>query len=186
MSNQQSCGEPPQCPNCGSYYIQIDDPNYRQPTYQMTFWPPLRCPTSVIIKLLNKNAHMPEKKSLNAAAYDLYASEGTIIAPGETKVVSTGLSMEIPIGFKGEIYSRSGLACKGIFVANQPGKIDSDYRGEIKVILFNSSSSTFYVHSGDRIAQFEINEVVPIMFHQQRNLSETERGEGGLGSTGVK
>jgi dUTP pyrophosphatase len=91
--------------------------------------------------------------------------------------------MEIPKGWKGEIYSRSGLASKGIFVGNSPGKIDSDYRGEIKVIIHNTRREIVGIHAGDRIAQFEINPVHDIEW-EEGELDETDRGEGGFGSTG--
>ena len=132
---------------------------------------------------LSHNAQIPTKATEGSAAYDLYATENVYIPHGETAVVSTGLSMEIPEGWKGEIYSRSGLASKGIFVANSPGKIDSDYRGEIKVILHNTRREIVGIHSGERIAQFEINPVHPIDW-EEGELTDTERGEGGLGSTG--
>jgi dUTP pyrophosphatase len=132
---------------------------------------------------LSRNAQIPTKATQGSAAYDLYATENVYIPHGETAVVSTGLSMEIPEGWKGEIYSRSGLASKGIFVANSPGKIDSDYRGEIKVILHNTRREIVGIHSGERIAQFEINPVHPIDWEEEE-LTDTERGEGGLGSTG--
>jgi dUTP pyrophosphatase len=140
--------------------------------------------TFVNIKLLTPDAKIPTKKTIGAAAYDLYSSEDTSINPNETKAIATGLVMEIPFGFKGEIYSRSGLSLQGITVANQPGKIDSDYRGEVRVILRNSSPLTFNIQQGDRIAQFEVNKVLSIAFKASDTMSITERGEHGLGSTG--
>lgn len=132
---------------------------------------------------LSPNAKIPTKATEGSAAYDLYATEGVYIPHGETMVVSTGLAMEIPEGWKGEVYSRSGLASKGIFVANSPGKIDSDYRGEIKVILHNTRREIVGIHAGDRIAQFEVNPVYSIEWEESA-LTDTERGEGGFGSTG--
>jgi len=132
---------------------------------------------------LSRNAQIPTKATQGSAAYDLYATENVYIPHGETAVVSTGLSMQIPDGWKGEIYSRSGLASKGIFVANSPGKIDSDYRGEIKVILHNTRREIVGIHAGERIAQFEINPVYPIDW-EEGELTDTDRGEGGFGSTG--
>jgi dUTP pyrophosphatase len=138
----------------------------------------------VNIKLVSPDAKLPSKKTWGAAAYDIYSSEDTFIKPDETKLIGTGLIMEIPYGYKGEIYSRSGLALKGIVVANQPGKIDSDYRGEVKVILRNSGHLTFEIRKGDRIAQFEVNRVLAISFKSTDELSTTERGDQGFGSTG--
>ena len=132
---------------------------------------------------LSGKAQLPSKATDGAAAYDLYAVENVYIPHGETAVVSTGIAMEIPEGWKGEIYSRSGLASKGIFVANSPGKIDSDYRGEIKVILHNTRREIVGIHAGDRIAQFEVNPIHTIEW-EESVLTDTDRGEGGLGSTG--
>lgn len=133
---------------------------------------------------LTDNAQIPQRATEGSAAYDLHATENVYIPHGETAVVSTGLAMEIPDGWKGEVYSRSGLASRGIFVANSPGKIDSDYRGEIKVILYNTRREIVGIHAGDRVAQFEINPVHDIEWEEQETLEDTERGSGGLGSTG--
>ena len=138
----------------------------------------------VKIKKLNPDANLPEKKSLKAAAFDLYSAVDVGIPAGKTRVVSTGLAMDIPEGFKGEIYSRSGLASKGVIVANQPGKIDSDYRGEIKVILHNLGDTTYAISRGDRIAQFEVNPVQHLTFVAVKELNTTDRGINGFGSTG--
>ena len=141
----------------------------------------------VRFKKLCPYARLPQKKSFGAAAYDLYYpySDPLILYSNDMRVVSTGLSMEIPEGWKGEIYSRSGLASRGIFVVNQPGKIDSDYRGEIKVLLYNSSSTEVTLVKGARIAQFELNPVYDFEWREADELSDSERGNGGLGSTGV-
>jgi len=137
----------------------------------------------VIYTKLSKNAKIPQRATEGSAAFDLHSVENVFIPHGETALVSTGLSMEIPKGWKGEIYSRSGLASKGIFVGNSPGKIDSDYRGEIKVIIHNTRREIVGIHAGDRIAQFEINPVHDIEW-EEGELDETDRGEGGFGSTG--
>lgn len=134
---------------------------------------------------LSPDAKIPTKKTAGAAAYDLYATENVYIPRGETALVGTGLAMEIPQGWKGEIYARSGLSSQGIFVVNSPGKIDSDYRGEIKVILHNTRPEIVSFHRGDRIAQFEINPVHDIEFEESDELEQTDRGGRGLGSTGV-
>ena len=134
---------------------------------------------------LHPNAITPTKGTERAAAYDLYAIEDAYIPIGETVMVGTGLALEIPEGWKGEIYSRSGLASQGIVVANSPGKIDSDYRGEIKVIIRNSRNTELVgIKIGDRIAQFEINPVHSIEFEESENLDFTTRGGQGFGSTG--
>ena len=138
----------------------------------------------VKIKKIASSAKLPEKKSQGAAAWDLYASEFKVIPKKKVGLVSLGIAMEGPRGWKGEIYSRSGLASKGIWVANQPGKIDSDYRGEIKVILYNNTHNDFFVDVGDRIAQFEINKVNDITWEEIEDLSSTKRSDKGFGSTG--
>ena len=142
---------------------------------------------TVKFKKLCEGARIPQKKTAGAAAYDIYYpyKEAVTIYPGDLRIVSTGLAMEIPEGWKGEIYSRSGLASKGIFVVNQPGKIDSDYRGEIKILLYNSSHSEITLIKGARIAQFELNPVYDFEWSEVDELSDSERGDGGLGSTGV-
>ena len=132
---------------------------------------------------LTDNAQIPQRATEGSAAYDLHSVENVYIPHGEVAVVATGLSMEIPEGWKGEVYSRSGLASRGIFVANSPGKIDSDYRGEIKVILYNTRKEVVGISAGDRIAQFEVNPVYSIEWEESA-LTDTERGEGGFGSTG--
>ena len=134
---------------------------------------------------LHPDAQVPHRASDGAAAYDLYSMENVYIPPGETTVVSTGIAIQIPKGWKGEIYSRSGLAARGILVANSPGKIDSDYRGEIKVILHNTRKELVGIQYKDRIAQFEINPVHGIEWEVAEDLELTQRGEGGFGSTGA-
>jgi dUTP pyrophosphatase len=117
---------------------------------------------------INNSAIVPSKGSKDAAAYDLYSIDNTWICINEVRKIRTGIIMEIPEGFKGEIYSRSGLASKGIIVANQPGKIDSDYRGEIMVLLscISKENSPYVIRKGDRIAQFEIQKVEDIIFEE--------------------
>ena len=141
---------------------------------------------TVKFKKLCPGATIPQKKTVGAAAYDIYYpyQEAVTIYPGDLRIVSTGLAMEIPEGWKGEVYSRSGLASKGIFVVNQPGKIDSDYRGEIKILLYNSSHSEITLVKGARIAQFELNPVYDFEWREVDELSVTERNHAGLGSTG--
>ena len=138
----------------------------------------------VKIKLLTRSALVPVKKSSDAAAYDIFSNETLTLPPRMVTTIRTGIVLEIPRGWKGEIYSRSGLALKGVVVANQPGKIDSDYRGPIQILLLNWTSSYISIERGDRIAQLEINPVYGVDFVEVDELSKTDRGEGGLGSTG--
>ena len=147
--------------------------------------PNMKTPT-VKFKKLYAGAKVPEKKTFGAAAYDIYypRPESVTFTPKSHKLISTGLAMEIPEGWKGEIYSRSGLASRGIFVINQPGKIDSDYRGEIKILLYNSSHDEITLVKGARIAQFELNPVYDFDWKEVDELSVTERNYAGLGSTG--
>ena len=133
---------------------------------------------------MHPDAQLPSKGSDGAAAYDLYSMENVYIPPGEIAIVNTGIAMQIPKGWKGEIYSRSGMAAKGILVANSPGKIDSDYRGEVNVILYNSRNELVGIQSKDRIAQFEINPTHDIEWVKATDLELTSRGDKGFGSTG--
>lgn len=144
---------------------------------------------SLIIKTkrLHKDARIPRRATEGAAAVDLSAAHVAHIAPGTTGVVKVGLAVELPTYTVGLICSRSGLAAKhGVFVLNAPGAIDEDYRGELAVILHNAGREPFTVYPGDRIAQFMVLEIAPIEFEEVEELGNTERGEGGLGSTGVK
>lgn len=146
-------------------------------------------PNNTDIKIkLTKNASVPEYATSGAAAVDLRAAneEDITIAPSERKLIPTGLAMSIPQGIVGIIAARSGLACKkGIALSNSIGVIDSDYRGEIGVSLFNTSSEPFTVSFGDRIAQMMFIPVAKASFTVCDSLDETDRGEGGFGSTGV-
>jgi len=137
-------------------------------------------------KKIHPKAILPTKATKGAAAYDLYAVESAYIPVGETLAIGTGIVLEIPEGWKGEIYSRSGLASQGVVVANAPGKIDCDYRGEIKILIRNERTEGLVgIKTGDRIAQFEISQTFSIEFEEVRTLSSTQRDGGGLGSTGV-
>lgn len=136
----------------------------------------------------SKGAVIPEYKTKGAAGADLCAllDAPLTIPAGKFAMVPTGLFFEIPEGYEVQVRPRSGLAAKnGITVLNTPGTIDSDYRGEIKVILINLGSSDFTINSGDRIAQMIIAPVIQASFSIVENLSNTERGSGGFGSTGV-
>ena len=143
---------------------------------------------NVRIKKLNENAIIPTYGSPFAAGADLYAcTDGKVdIAPHETKLIHTGVAMEIPTGFAGLIYARSGIASKrGLAPANKVGVVDSDYRGELMVALLNHGTEPQTVFPNDRIAQFVILPVVVADFVLSDNLDETTRGQGGFGSTGV-
>lgn len=141
----------------------------------------------VRIKKLSPNAIVPTYGSLYSAGADLYACEDApvSIAPGETKLIHTGLSFEIPEYFAGLIYARSGLATKkGLAPANKVGVIDSDYRGEVMVSLYNQSGSVQTVEPGERLAQMVITPFLKAEFIEADELSDTVRGAGGFGSTG--
>lgn len=145
--------------------------------------------TNVNIKKLNPNATIPTYGSEYAAGADLYAciEESLTIAPGETVLVKTGLAMELPIGYAGLIYARSGLASKrGLAPANKVGVIDSDYRGEVMVALHNHSNIAQSIEPNERIAQLVITPYIKGIFSETDDLSDTVRGEGGFGSTGKK
>ena len=143
----------------------------------------------ISVKKLDERAVLPTYGSEFAAGADLYAvaDEELVFAPGETKFVKTGLAMEIPVGYAGLIYARSGLACKrGLAPANKVGVVDSDYRGEVMVALHNHSAVEQRVAPGERIAQLVIAPFLKASFVQADELEDTARGEGGFGSTGRK
>lgn len=144
---------------------------------------------NVKIKKLNENAVIPTYGSPYAAGADLYAciDEDTVILPGETKLIKTGLAIELPIGYAAFIYARSGLASKrGLAPANKVGVVDCDYRGEIMVALHNHSLTEQSVSPGERIAQMVIAPYITAEFQVVDTLSDTVRGEGGFGSTGTR
>ncbi len=141
----------------------------------------------VAVKKLKDGAVLPVYSSQEAAGADLHAclEQDVVIAPGESAFIPTGLAMEIPIGYAGLIYARSGLACKrDLAPANKVGVIDSDYRGEFVVVLHNHGSSKQIISHGDRIAQLVITPVLTVDFTETDELSDTERSNGGFGSTG--
>ncbi len=143
----------------------------------------------VKIKKLNENAVVPTYGSKFSAGADLYAciDEDVSINPGETQLVPTGIALEIPEGYAGLVYARSGLASKkGLAPANKVGVIDADYRGQVFVALHNHSQAAQTVAAGERIAQLVIAPFLKADFEETDELSETVRGEGGFGSTGNK
>jgi len=145
--------------------------------------------TPLKIKIINKSGHaLPEYKTPQAAGVDLMAaiSEEITLFPLQRRLIDTGLFLELPLGYEAQIRPRSGLASNhGITVINSPGTIDSDYRGEIKICLVNLSDVPFVIKDGERIAQMIISKHETAKFIEVDSLSETQRGEGGHGSTGV-
>lgn len=141
------------------------------------------------VKKLNENAIIPTYGSEFSAGADLYAltEKDITVNPGKTVLVHTGIAMEIPVGYAGFIYARSGLATKkGLAPANKVGVIDADYRGEIMVSLHNHSDISAVVENGERIAQLVIAPFLKAEFELAEELSDTVRGCGGFGSTGTK
>ena len=140
-------------------------------------------------KKLNGRAVAPTYGSVGSAGGDLYSAEENevLIPAGETAFIGTGIAVEIPLGYVGLVYARSGLACKrGLAPANKVGVIDSDYRGEIKVALHNHGKTDQTVAIGERIAQLVIAPYLFVEYEEKDELSDTVRGEGGFGSTGRK
>jgi dUTP pyrophosphatase len=127
----------------------------------------------------------PEYRTKGSAGADLKASKECVLLPNQTLVVSTGISLAIPEGFVGLLFPRSGLASRGITLANSVGVIDSDYRGEIMVPMVNRSTDPVVLNHGDRIAQIVFIPVTQFPFVVAENLGDTSRGSGGFGSTGV-
>ena len=141
------------------------------------------------IRKLSQDAKIPTYGSEHSAGADLYAllEETITVKPHSTVLIHTGISMEIPEGFGGFIFARSGLASKkGLAPANKVGVVDADYRGEIMVALHNHSDSPATIENGERIAQLVIMPFLSAEFIESENLSDTIRGEGGFGSTGTK
>ncbi len=143
----------------------------------------------ILIKRLSKNVELPKYETIGSSGMDLSANLETSIniEPGETALIPTGLSVSIPEHLEIQIRPRSGLASKKkITVLNSPGTIDSDYRGEIKVLLINHGKSIFTVEKGVRIAQMVICPIIKARLEEVEDLESTKRGEGGFGSTGAK
>ncbi|MFD2602389.1 dUTP diphosphatase [Flavobacterium suzhouense] len=142
------------------------------------------------INIINKSAHaLPNYETIASAGMDLRANidEPIVLQPLGRAIVKTGLFIELPIGYEAQVRPRSGLAAKkGVTVLNSPGTIDADYRGEIGVILVNLSNEPFTIENGERIAQLIIARHERAEWNEVEVLTETSRGEGGFGSTGVK
>lgn len=150
-------------------------------------WKGIKIMEAIRVKKLKENAIMPTYGSTEAAGADLYACVGSpvCINPGESVFIPTGLAMEIPRGYAGLIYARSGLACKrGLAPANKVGVVDSDYRGEFMIVLHNHGVEPQTIEHGERIAQLVITPVYTPGFVEIEELSSTERSSGGFGSTG--
>lgn len=129
---------------------------------------------------------LPTYQTQDAAGMDLVAAEEKTLGPGQRAAIGTGLALEIPPGFEGQVRPRSGLALRhGVTVLNSPGTIDADYRGELKVLLANFSEEPFVVHVGDRVAQLVVAPVIRVELELSSSLSHTDRQGGGFGSTGV-
>ena len=142
--------------------------------------------TILKFKKLHEDAIIPSQATPYAAGLDLCALDPVSIPAYEVRLVNTGLALELPIGFEGQIRPRSGMALKhSISVINTPGTIDADYRGEIKVALINHSSKPFAIEAGMRIAQLVIAKLPSIKIEEVTTLSDTDRGQGGFGSTGA-
>lgn len=140
----------------------------------------------VKIAITEPDGKIPKYQTSGAAGMDLHASESVVIGPGQVQIVSTGIGIELPQGWEGQVRSRSGLATKNrVFVLNSPGTVDSDFRGTLKVTLANLGSESFSVKVGDRIAQLVFAQVPQVVLESVDQLSPTERGSGGWGSTGV-
>ena len=142
------------------------------------------------VKIINKSNHpLPSYETIASAGMDIraYITQPVVLKPMQRAIIQTGLYLELPIGTEAQVRPRSGLAIKkGITVLNSPGTIDADYRGEVGVILVNLSNEDFVVENGARIAQLVLAKHDRAQWQQVDQLSSTDRGEGGFGSTGVK
>lgn len=141
----------------------------------------------VRLKKLDEKCILPKYQTEHSAGADIHALETTVIKVGETKLIRSGFAVEIPLGFAGFIFARSGIALKrGLAPANKVGVVDSDYRGEVMVAIYNQSGVDQTVEAGERIAQFVILPIYQVEFSVIDEMSDTDRGQGGFGSTGSK
>lgn len=139
------------------------------------------------IQKINNEAVIPHYVHKGDAGMDLYSVEDAILLAGERKLIGTGLKFEIPMGFELQVRPKSGLAANfGVTVLNTPGTVDCGYRGEVKVILFNSSKNDYQIKKGEKIAQAVIAKYEEAEIEEASELSATSRGDGGFGSTGLK
>lgn len=142
----------------------------------------------VVKTIVEEGATLPKQTTALSAGSDISAklSKPYVLKPGDYSLIPTGLKIALPPGYEAQVRARSGLAAKyGVTVLNSPGTIDADYRGEVKVILINHGKNDFIINNGDRIAQFVIAPIVNTTFIEVDELDDTDRGEGGFGSTGV-
>ncbi|NCD04586.1 MAG: dUTP diphosphatase [Spirochaetia bacterium] len=142
----------------------------------------------VVKTIVEEGATLPKQTTALSAGSDISAklSKPFVLKPGDYSLIPTGLKIALPPGYEAQVRPRSGLAAKyGVTVLNSPGTIDADYRGEVKVILINHGKNDFIINNGDRIAQFVIAPIVNTTFIEVDELDDTDRGEGGFGSTGV-
>jgi len=140
----------------------------------------------VKFKKVHEGAKIPTRGTKGAACYDAYLPQDYLSLPvGETRVIGLGFQVELPNGFEMQVRPRSGLALKGITVANSPGCVDADYRGEVGVILTNNSGKDFALSKGDRVCQLKLSVCFIMDFQEVEDVAETERGAGGFGSTGL-
>lgn len=141
---------------------------------------------NVVVYVKGEKKQIPVYITEGSAGADLMANESGLIKQGEIKLIKTGIFLEIPEGYEAQVRPRSGLAIKhGVTVLNAPGTIDSDYRGEVGVILINHSKNDFFYNKGDRIAQLIFSKVIRAKFVKTENISETQRGSRGFGHSGV-
>lgn len=145
----------------------------------------------VKFKKLRPKARVPKKATEGSACHDVFASGSTWVSFGRTSKIYTGIALEVPKGYEIEIRPRSGLSMKGLSIVNSPGTLDSDFRGELVILMtyfpkneIATQPTSYLINDGDRIAQIKVNEVLDIDWVQTQNLSVTKRGEGGYGSTG--
>lgn len=158
------------CSNCGVLFQKLE---------QFT------CPIVKLVKL-SKNAQMPKKAHINGdVAYDLFSINKTTILPGKIVKIETGIAIELPAHYEAQVRPRSGNSKKGLLVANAPGTIDTIYRGDVSVLLFNSTNDPWEVEIGDRVAQLLITPKIHIDLVEVDSLNETDRGVNGFGSTGT-
>jgi len=142
--------------------------------------------TSIGVSLLTNTARLPKRAHASDAAFDLYSDQPGFVEPGSIMTVSTGVALELPDHVHALVLSRSGLAAKnGVFVLNSPGLIDSGYRGEVKVVLHAVGKNRMLISQGDRIAQILFQETLSVSLDEVDNLSSSDRGDKGFGSTGI-
>lgn len=139
----------------------------------------------LLVKKLQENAILPRFARPGDACLDIFSSEDKELQPGQTVMVGTGLAMTAGPGYEILVRPRSGYASRGVIVTNSPGTVDANYRGEVKVLLLNTTTNPINIKAGDRVAQIAIREVPPTEVVQVESLDTTERGEAGFGSTGL-